>query len=135
MAFSPVAVTPEELGDAWDGRKLHLPLISTLNGSEFGRPNAGIDLTFDFPTLIAHAAKTRPLSAGTIVGSGTVSNKDPSVGSSCLAERRMIETIENGKAETPFMKFGDSVRIEMFDAAGASIFGAIEQVVETYKGP
>ncbi len=132
-AFSPVAVTPDELGKAWDGRKLHLPLTSTLNGQLFGRPDAGVDMTFDFPTLIAHAAKTRPLGAGTIVGSGTVSNKDRSVGSSCLAEKRMLETIEDGEAKTPFMRFGDRIRIEMFDKAGASIFGAIEQVVQQYR--
>jgi len=131
-AFSPVAVTPDELGDAWNGAKLHLPLTSTLNGEVFGRPDAGIDMTFDFPTLIAHAAKTRPLTAGTIVGSGTVSNKDRSAGSSCLAEKRMLETIEAGEAKTPFMRFGDRVRIEMFDGEGASIFGAIEQEVRSF---
>jgi fumarylacetoacetate (FAA) hydrolase len=133
-AFSPVAVTPDELGGAWDGGKLHLPLVTTYNGREFGRPNAGVDMTFDFGQLIAHAAKTRPLCAGTIVGSGTVSNYDRSAGSSCLAEKRMLETIENGKPETPFMRFGDVVRIEMFDEAGASIFGAIENRVEKYSG-
>jgi fumarylacetoacetate (FAA) hydrolase len=141
-AFSPVAVTPEELGDAWDGGKLHLPLHVDLNGAPFGRANAGIDMTFDFPTLIAHAAKTRPLGAGTIVGSGTVSNKldggpgkpvtEGGVGYSCIAEIRMIETIETGAAKTPFMRFGDTVRIEMLDAAGHSIFGAIEQAVEKH---
>ena len=134
-AFSPVAVTPDELGDAWDGRKLHLPLVSTLNGELFGRPDAGVDMTFDFPTLIAHAAKTRPLAAGAIVGSGTVSNTDRSVGSSCLAERRMLETIEAGKPETPFMRFGDQIRIEMLDAAGRSILGAIDQEVRRYAVP
>jgi fumarylacetoacetate (FAA) hydrolase len=134
-AFSPVAVTPDELGAAWDGRKLHLPLVSTLNGEVFGRPDAGVDMTFDFPTLIAHAARTRPLSAGTIVGSGTVSNTDRSVGSSCLAERRMLETIDEGAPKTPFMRFGDRIRIEMLDAEGASIFGAIEQEVQEYGGP
>ena len=128
-AFAPLAVTPEELGDAWDGGKLHLPLISRLNGREIGRPNAGVDMTFDFPTLIAHAAKTRALAAGTIIGSGTVSNKDRTSGSSCLAEVRMIETIEDGAPKTPFLKFGDTVQIEMLDAAGATIFGAIEQEV------
>jgi len=132
-AFSPVAVTPDELGAAWDGRKLHLPLVSTLNGEEFGRPDAGVDMTFDFPTLIAHAAKTRLLTAGTIVGSGTVSNKDRSAGSSCLAEKRMLETIEAGEAKTPFMRFGDRIRIEMFDQGGVSIFGAIEQEVREYE--
>jgi fumarylacetoacetate (FAA) hydrolase len=134
-AFAPVAASPDELGPAWDGGKVGLPLVTTLNGKEFGRPNAGADMTFDFPALIAHAARTRPLSAGTIIGSGTVSNKDRSAGSACLAEIRMIETIEQGKPTTPFMRFGDRVRIEMLDAAGHSIFGAIEQVVERYGGP
>lgn len=128
-AFSPVAVTPDQLGAAWDGTKLHLPLRSTLNGQLFGAPDAGTDMTFDFPTLIAHAATTRRLSAGTIVGSGTVSNLDRSKGSACIAERRMLETIENGKPSTPFMKFGDRIRIEMLDAGGRSIFGAIDQKV------
>ncbi len=133
-AFSPVAVTPEELGVAWDGRKLHLPLLSHLNGELFGRPDAGVDMTFDFPQLIAHAAKTRPLGAGTIVGSGTVSNKDRSVGSSCLAEVRTLETIDQGKPSTPFMSFGDRIRIEMLDPDGQSIFGAIEQEVRRRNG-
>ena len=128
-AFSPVAVTPDELGAAWDGRKVHLPLHSSINGDLLGRPDAGTDMTFDFPTLIAHAAKTRNLTAGTIVGSGTVSNVDRSRGSSCLAEVRMLETLEHGSPRTPFLKFGDRVRIEMFDAHGASIFGAIDQRV------
>ncbi|MEX0957464.1 MAG: fumarylacetoacetate hydrolase family protein [Rhizobiaceae bacterium] len=142
-AFSPVAVTPDELGDAWDGGKLHLPLIVDLNGQPFGRADAGVDMTFDFPTLIAHAAKTRPLGAGAIIGSGTVSNKldggpgkpiaEGGVGYSCIAEIRMIETIEAGSAKTPFMKFGDTVRIEMKDAEGHSIFGAIEQTVEQWN--
>lgn len=141
-AFSPVAVTPDELGDAWDGGKLHLPLLVDLNGKPFGKANAGIDMTFDFPTIIAHAAKTRPLSAGAIIGSGTVSNKldagpgkpvgQGGAGYSCIAEIRMIETIESGKPKTPFMKFGDTVRIEVKDAKGHSIFGAIEQTVEKY---
>ncbi|MGP1396962.1 MAG: fumarylacetoacetate hydrolase family protein [Inquilinaceae bacterium] len=134
-AFSPCAVTPETLGDAWDGGRLHLPLITTLNGKEFGRPDAGADMTFDFPQLIAHAARTRHLGAGTIIGSGTVSNVDRSVGSSCLAERRMLETIEHGQPKTPFLRFGDRVRIEMLDRDGASIFGAIEQEVVRYSGP
>lgn len=134
-AFSPAAVTPDELGGAWDGAKVHLPLVTHLNGALFGRPNAGVDMTFDFPTLISHAAHTRFLGAGTIVGSGTVSNRDRSAGSSCLAERRTIETIEEGKPRTPFMRFGDTVRIEMFDAAGNSIFGAIEQRVRKYEPP
>jgi fumarylacetoacetate (FAA) hydrolase len=140
-AFSPVAVTPDELGDAWDGGRLHLPLLSTLNGKAFGRPNAGVDMTFDFPTLIAHAAKTRPLAAGTIIGSGTVSNRgaeggpgkpvgEGGVGYSCIAEQRVVETILTGTAKTPFLKSGDRVRIEMLGADGVSIFGAIDQAVE-----
>ncbi len=139
-AFSPVAVTPDELGDAWNGRKLSGALYSHLNGEVFGRPDAGTDMTFDFPTLIAHAAKSRALGAGTIIGSGTVSNRgaDGGAGSwvseggsgySCIAERRMVEQIAGGKPVTPFLKSGDRVRIEMLDAAGASIFGAIDQVV------
>ncbi|HEX9323568.1 MAG TPA: fumarylacetoacetate hydrolase family protein [Xanthobacteraceae bacterium] len=142
-AFSPVAVTPDELGHAFDGAKLALPLLSHVNGAPFGKPNAGVDMTFDFPTLVAHAAKTRPLSAGTIVGSGTVSNKDAGgnpgrpiaeggLGYSCIAEQRMVETIRFGKPQTPFLKFGDRVRIEMFDADGHSIFGAIDQMVVHY---
>lgn len=143
-AFSPVAVTPDELGEAWDGGRLHLPLCVDLNGKPFGRANAGIDMTFDFPTLIAHAAKTRPLCAGTIIGSGTVSNKldggpgktiaEGGVGYSCLAELRIVETLANGKATSDFMRFGDTVRIEMKDRDGHSIFGAIEQAVEKYPG-
>ena len=128
-AFSPVAVTPDELGAAWDGERIHLPLRSFVNGSPLGRPDAAKHMAFGFPALIAHAAKTRPLSAGTIIGSGTVSSYDPSVGVSCLAERRTIETIENGAAVTPFLRFGDRVRIEMLDGEGRSIFGAIDQQV------
>lgn len=134
-AFSPVAVTPDELGDAWDGGKLHRPLVCHLNGALFGEPDAGVDMTFDFPALIAHAAKSRPLGAGAIVGSGTVSNVDRSKGSCCLAEKRMLETIESGKPETPFMRFGDRIRIEMFDRGGDSLFGAIDQQVVSYPGP
>lgn len=134
-AFAPVAVTPDELGKAWDGARLHLPLISTLNGQEFGHPDAGTDLTFDFGQLIAHAARTRHLEAGTVVGSGTVANRDPSAGCSCIAERRVRETIDGGKPVTPFMKFGDRIRIEMFDTTGASIFGAIDQKVVKYTPP
>jgi len=138
-AFSPVAVTPDELGEAWDGGKLHLPLSVDYNGKPFGRANAGIDMTFDFGQLIAHAARTRSLVAGTIIGSGTVSNKlgggpgkpvsQGGAGYSCIAEIRMIETIESGRPKTPFMRFGDTVRIEMKDKSGNSIFGAIEQTV------
>ena len=140
-AFAPVAVTPDELGSAWDGGRLHLPLLSTLNGQAFGKPDAGVDMTFDFPALIAHAAKSRPLAAGTIIGSGTVSNRgsdggpgkpvgEGGLGYSCIAEQRVVETILNGAAKTPFLKSGDRVRIEMFGADGASIFGAIDQAVE-----
>jgi fumarylacetoacetate (FAA) hydrolase len=134
-AFSPVAVTPDELGAAWNGRTVALPLVSSINGTLFGQPNAGRDMNFDFSTLIAHAAKTRELEAGTIIGSGTVSNRDPTAGSACLAERRMIETIETGAPKTPFLKFGDRVRIEMKDADGRSIFGAIDQRVVRYAPP
>lgn len=132
-AFSPVAVTPNELGNAWDGRKLHLPLTTYLNNEEFGRPNAGIDMTFDFPILIAHAARTRPLTAGTIIGSGTISNRDRSVGSSCLAEKRMLEKIKSGQCTSPFLKVGDQIRMEMLDEEGNSIFGAIVQKVRDQK--
>ena len=133
-AFSPVAVTPEALGDAWDGAKLHLPLRAILNGDLVGQPNAGIDMTFDFGQLIAHAAKTRPLCAGTVVGSGTVSNLDRSNGSCCLAEVRMLETIVNGSATTEFMRFGDRIQIDMLDDSGQSIFGEIDQKVTKYVG-
>ncbi|WP_102796504.1 fumarylacetoacetate hydrolase family protein [Bowmanella denitrificans] len=139
-AFSPVCVTLDELGDAWQAGKLHLPLISHLNGELFGKPNAGVDMTFHFGQLIAHAAKTRPLVAGTIIGSGTVSNKlndgpgkpvaEGGVGYSCIAEIRMIETIQQGQPSTPFMDFGNSIRIEMLDQNGQSIFGCIDQVVQ-----
>jgi fumarylacetoacetate (FAA) hydrolase len=132
-AFAGVTVTPDSLGAAWDGRKLLLPLRSWVNGAWLGQPNAGIDLNFDFPTLIAHAAKTRDLCAGTIIGSGTVSNRDRTVGSSCLAERRMLETIEDGQPKTPFLHFGDYVKIDMTDSNGASIFGSIEQTVKRYQ--
>ncbi|TCD14867.1 fumarylacetoacetate hydrolase family protein [Oricola cellulosilytica] len=143
-AFSPVAVTPDELGEAWDGAKLSLPLNVDFNGKPFGRANAGIDMTFDFGQLVVHAAKTRRLGAGTIIGSGTVSNKveggpgkpvsEGGAGYSCIAEIRMIETIDDGNAATDFMTFGDTVRIEMKDPQGHSIFGAIEQTVEKYDG-
>jgi fumarylacetoacetate (FAA) hydrolase len=128
-AFSPLAVTPDELGDAWDGKKLSLPLHSYLNGTLFGKPNAGVDMTFDFPTLIQHAAKTRKLSAGSIIGSGTVSNYNRSLGSSCIAEKRMLELLDGGKACTPYLKAGDRVRIEMLDRNDVTIFGAIDQTV------
>lgn len=128
-AFSPVAVTPDELMNAWDGKKVHLPLVTHVNRQLFGRPDAGIDMTFDFPTLIAHAAKTRSLIAGSIIGSGTVSNIDRSNGSSCIAEKRMLEILEKGSPVTPFMQYGDEVQIEMFDKNNQSIFGKIKQKV------
>lgn len=134
-AFSPVAVTPDELGSAWDGGKVHLPLVSHINGAHFGSPDAGVDMTFDFPRLIGHAARTRRLRAGAIIGSGTVSNYDRSRGSSCLAEKRTLESLANGKPSTPFLRFGDRVRIEMFDAGGQSIFGAIDQRVVEAASP
>lgn len=130
-AFSPVAVSPDRLGAAWKDGKLNLPLIATLNGKIVGKPNAGVDMQFDFGQLIAHAAKTRPLGAGAIIGSGTISNHDRAAGISCLAEIRMIEKIESGDSKTPFMKSGDIIRLEMNDAQDRSIFGAIEQKVLT----
>ena len=143
-AFAPVAVTPDALGAAWADNKVHLPLLSALNGEPFGKPEAGVDMTFDFGRLVAHAARTRPLVAGTIIGSGTVSNKldggpgkpvaAGGVGYSCIAEIRMIETIEAGAPTTSFMKFGDRVRIEMLDANGRSVFGTIEQSIVRYDG-
>jgi fumarylacetoacetate (FAA) hydrolase len=142
-AFSPVAVTPDELGQHWQDAKLHLPLVSHLNGKLFGKPNAGVDMTFNFGQLVAHAAKTRNLGAGAVIGSGTVSNKqgtdygtsieEGGVGYSCIAEVRMIETIRDGKAATGFMKFGDRIRIEVLDDQGQSIFGAIDQQVVAYQ--
>ena len=128
-AFSPVAVTVDELGSAWQHGKLHLPLLVGVNGERLGSPDAGVDMTFSFPQLIAHAAKTRSLAAGSIIGSGTVSNGDRSAGSACLVEKRMLEQIESGAPRTPFLKFGDFVRIEMKDKNGHSIFGAIDQHV------
>lgn len=138
-AFSPVAITPDELGDSWRAGKVNLPLVSALNSQAFGRPEAGHDMTFNFPQLVAHAAKTRKLAAGCIIGSGTVSNKqdngpgktiaDGGLGYSCIAEIRMIETIADGAPKTPFMRFGDQVRIEMNDRDGHSLFGRIEQTV------
>jgi fumarylacetoacetate (FAA) hydrolase len=129
-SFSPVAVTPDELGEAWHGGKVHLPLRSTWNGRLVGQPDAGVDMVFNFPQLIAHLCKTRNVRAGSIVGSGTVSNKDASKGYSCIAEQRCLETIEHGTAVTNFMRFGDTIRIEMLDEKGKSIFGAIEQAVK-----
>lgn len=129
-ALSPVFVTPDELGAAWKDSKLHLPLLTHYNQDWFGAPEAGVDMQFNFAQLIAHAAKTRPLSAGTIVGSGTVANEDTALGASCFAEKRTVETLRDGKPSTPFMSFGDSVRIEMRDRDGHDIFGAIEQRIE-----
>jgi fumarylacetoacetate (FAA) hydrolase len=126
--FSQVAVTLDELPQ-WDGEKLNLPLISSVNGKRIGTPHAGKDMYFNYPQLIAHAARTRKLGAGTILGAGTVANKDETAGSSCIAEVRANEEIEHGKASTPFLKFGDRVRIEMLDEAGQTIFGAIDQRV------
>jgi fumarylacetoacetate (FAA) hydrolase len=128
-ALSPVLVTPDELGDAWHGEKLHLPMRTWINGAWFGAVECGVDMQFSFAELIAHVAKTRPLAAGTLIGSGTIANQDVSLGASCLAERRTVETLSDGQPSTPFLKFGDSVRIEITDAAGASIFGAIEQKI------
>lgn len=133
-ALSPVFVTPDELGAAWRNSKVHLALTTLINGAWFGAPDAGDDMQFDFAQLIAHAAKTRPLGAGTIVGSGTIANQDENKGAACLAERRMLETIANGKPSTPFLKFGDRVRIEMLDRAGQSVCGAIEQSIERALG-
>jgi fumarylacetoacetate (FAA) hydrolase len=142
-AFSPIAITPDELGDRWQDAKVHLPLLSFLNDELFGKPEAGVDMTFDFGQLVAHAAKTRPLAAGAIIGSGTVSNKlddgpgkpvsEGGVGYSCIAEIRTIETINDGKPSTSFLKFGDRVRIEMHDDNGDSIFGSIDQVITRYE--
>jgi fumarylacetoacetate (FAA) hydrolase len=134
-ALSPVLVTPDELGDAWRDSKVHRPLLSHINGAWFGAPEAGVDMQFSFADLIAHAARTRPLSAGTIVGSGTIANQDEARGASCLAERRTLETLRDGKPSTPFLRFGDTVRIEMLDAEGRSIFGAIEQRIARFAPP
>ncbi len=133
-ALSPVLVTPDELGPAWRHSKVHLPLVTHVNERWFGAPEAGVDMQFSFAELIAHVAKTRPLAAGTIVGSGTVANEDTSLGASCFAELRTVETLRDGKPSTPFMRFGDVVRIEMLDAGGRSIFGAIEQRIARHAG-
>ena len=129
-SLSPVFVTPDELGDAWRDSKVHLPMLTHVNGKWFGAPQAGVDMQFNFAQLVAHAARTRPLSAGTIVGSGTIANEDTTLGASCFAELRTVEALRDGKPSTPFMAFGDTVRIEMLDADGNSIFGAIEQRIE-----
>ena len=142
-AFAPVAVTPDELGNAWRGGKVHLPLLAHINGKLLGRPNAGVDMTFAFPDLVAHAAKTRPLAAGSIIGSGTVSNKgeggpgkpveEGGAGYTCIAEVRTVETLLAGKPATPFLKFGDRIRLEVLEGGGQSVFGAIEQEVVRYQ--
>jgi fumarylacetoacetate (FAA) hydrolase len=134
-ALSPVFVTPDELGASWHDNKVHLPLLTHINGEWFGAPEAGVDMQFDFSQLVAHAAKTRPLAAGTIVGSGTIANEDTSKGASCFAEKRTVETLRDGKPSTPFMKFGDVVRIEMKNSDGSHIFGAIEQRIEQQPLP
>lgn len=134
-SLSPVAVTPDELGEAWDGRRLHLDCQAWVNAELLGHPNGGKDMQFDFPRLIAHAAKTRPLGAGTLIGSGTVSNRDRSTGSGCILERRAEEIIADGEAKTPYLKFGDRIKIDMFDAQGRSVFGAIEQVIAPLHKP
>lgn len=131
-ALSPVLATPDELGDAWRDDKLHLPMRTWISGRWFGEAEAGVDMQFNFAKLIAHAAKTRPLAAGTIVGSGTIANQDTAKGASCLAEQRTVETLRDGKPATPFLKFGDSVRIDVTDTGGASLFGAIEQTITRY---
>ncbi len=133
-ALSPVLVTPDELGEFWRDSTLHRRLISHLNENWFGHPDAGVDMQFNFAELVAHAAKTRPLAAGTIVGSGTIANQDTSLGASCLAEKRMLEIIAEGQATTPFMAFGDRIRIEMLDEEGRSIFGSIDQVITRHGG-
>ena len=132
-ALSPVFVTPDELGDVWEAGKLHLPMRTWLNGKWLGEADCGVDMQFSFNQLVAHAAKTRPLAAGTLVGSGTIANQDTSKGASCLAEQRTVETLRDGKPATPFLKFGDTVRIEILDNDGKSIFGAIEQSIQQYK--
>ena len=134
-ALSPVLVTPDELGDAWRDDKLHLPMRTWINGKWFGEAEAGVDMQFSFAQLVAHVAKSRPVAAGTLVGSGTIANEDTSKGASCLAEQRTVETLRDGKPSTPFLKFGDSVRIDVTDAEGRSIFGAIEQTVTRYQAP
>lgn len=134
-AFSPVAVTPDELGEAWKDNRVRLPLRTHLNGQLFGNPNAGEDMQFDFAILISHASKTRHLCAGTIIGSGTVSNADRNCGCACIIEQRALEIVDRGEAITPFMRYGDKVHIEMLDAFGKTIFGAIEQVVQPYHCP
>ena len=129
-AFGPLAITPDTIGQSWKDGKVHLPLLIKLNGKKVGFANAGVDMTFSFPELVAHAAKTRPLRAGTIIGSGTISNSDQQHGYSCIAEIRMIETINEGAPHTPFLQYGDKITMEMLDSDGQSIFGSLEQTVE-----
>lgn len=129
-ALSPVFVTPDELGDAWKDDKLHLPMRTWINGQWFGEAECGVDMQFDFSQLVAHVAKTRPLTAGTLVGSGTIANEDTGKGASCLAEQRTVETLRDGSPSTPFLAFGDTVKIDVVDQAGVSIFGAIEQIIQ-----
>ncbi len=132
-ALSPVLVTPDELGDAWVGDKLHLPMRTWLNDAWFGAAECGVDMQFSFAQLVAHVARTRPLTAGTIIGSGTIANQDTSKGASCLAEQRTVEKLRDGEPSTPFLKFGDHLKIDITDHAGASIFGSIEQRIERYQ--
>ncbi|MGA0586717.1 fumarylacetoacetate hydrolase family protein [Dyella sp. KRB-257] len=132
-ALSPVFVTPDELGEAWKDDKLHLPMRTWINGQWFGEAECGVDMQFNFAQLVAHAARTRPLTAGTLVGSGTIANQDTAKGASCLAEQRTVETLRDGQPATPFLKYEDTVRIEVTDAQGHSIFGAIEQVIAPLK--
>jgi fumarylacetoacetate (FAA) hydrolase len=132
ISMAPVAATPDELGDAWTGGTARLPLVCHINGTLLGRPNAGIDMSFDFPQIVAHATQSRPLPTGTVIASGTVSNRDASVGTACIAERRMLETLEHGEPRTAYLKAGDVLRIEMLDSDGRSVFGTIEQRVVAY---
>ena len=131
-ALAPVAVTPDELGQAWDSGKVSYRLVTHINGKWFGNPNAGEDATFSLFDLISHAARTRELKAGTMIGTGTISNKDPATGYACIMEARVVEQVEQGEPKTPFLKYGDTVKIEMFDHQGETIFGAIEQKVVPY---
>lgn len=128
-SFSPVAVTPDEIGSVWDGEKLDCPILSFINGESMGCANTGRDMFFTYPKLIAHAARTRSLSAGTIIGAGAVSNLDPTTGYACLAEKRADEELRDGRATSPWLKFGDRVRIDMVDRSGSSIFGAIDNYI------
>jgi fumarylacetoacetate (FAA) hydrolase len=132
-SFAPVAVTPDEFGDAWDTRKIKLPILVQVNDTRLGRPHCGTDMALNFPRLVAHAARTHALGAGTIVGSGTISNKDPSVGFACIAEKRAFETTERGQPETPYLRNHDRIRLEMTEGSGQSVFGPIDQALSTSK--